>query len=217
MPAALGEVERAAGDLREPLRHEPLGVDLEHPARGEGERPVVDVAGSGREVRMPARAVRRRIRARVHRADARLEALLVERVGDRDGEPMRVAGLGGHLGLEHRAGGRGLGDGEVGPGDEAVQGVAAVGLRERELLLDALEGVAAVDDAVRPRHEHGAAEERADRVGREGHDEVAAVGGERAEARADGGDLGDVPTGLETDLGTGQRSAHPAILPNAPW
>jgi hypothetical protein len=67
---------------------------------------------------------------------------------------------------------------EIEPRDEAVKGVQARGLAQRDLSLDTGERVATVDEAVRPRGESRATVRGPHLVGVEGHDEVASVEGE---------------------------------------
>ena len=74
---------------------------------------------------------------------------------------------------------------EVEPRAQPVEGVRASGLGEGQLEVAALERVAPVDDAVRPRHEGRAAVRGPHVVGVEGHDEVAAVVREGAQRSAD--------------------------------
>ncbi len=191
---------------------EAVGRDLEHLGGGQRERPVVDRPGTRDEVRVRSGPPRCPGRAGVPTGDRGVQSLGVDAVLDRHDDAVRVALLGGDRGGEHRTVGLVGLDGEVGPADQAVQGVLAGRLGEGELLLRTVERVATVDDAVRPRREDGSAEHRTDLVGVEGHHEVASLVPEGAERCADRGDVGGVPVGGDRQLRSGQRGTLAHVL-----
>ncbi len=146
----------STGDRR-PRRQQAL-VERDARARRHLEDEVVDRRGAGREIRVQAGAERRRRGPGVRRVERRHEAAGAEPVVDGDPQRERVARLGLHLVDEGEVAGRGADRPPPAPGREAVQGGAALGLRQRGPVLGPGEDVAPVAQPVRPGHEHLPAE-----------------------------------------------------------
>ena len=175
--------------------------DLEHLLGGQRQRPRVQRRGTGHQIRMRAGTERRGIRALVGRHDRLGEAVCAQPVGGLHAHTPRVPRLRhDHGGQRHRVFGA-VDDREVEPDREAVQRVRAADVAERELVRMSAERVRAVDDAVRPGSERGAAVAGTHLVGRERHDQVAPVDGERTQRRADAGDVRFVGSEAEGEVG----------------
>ena len=139
---------------RRPARGEAALVGLQHRSPRRGQDEGVDRRRAERQVRMDAAAVRARVRAGVGGGRRDREALVGERVLDRERERERVAGLRMEHVLQHDAARLALADAPAGPADEAVDRVLRLGLVERELVPPPVELVGAVLEPVRPRDQH---------------------------------------------------------------
>ncbi len=154
---------------------------------------------------MEAAAVRARVRAEVRGRRRDRQALVGERVLDREARAERVAGLRVEHVLEHDPALLALADPPAGPADEAVDRVARLELVERQLLLLPVELVGAVLDPVRPRDQHLPAAGGDLPVGGVGVEQLTAARGVRPQAAAHLDDDGALVAVGDLELLAGRR------------
>src|SRR5581483_10757083 len=133
---------------------------------------------------------------------------------DRGFDVERVAGARVDARLHHDAVGLTLGGAPGHPAQEPVDGVLLGRLVEGELIVVAVESVAAVAEPVRPWHQHGAVSAVADRLERVGLEHVAPAVAVGADAAADLDDGRALLAVDDLELLAGGRRWHAVRLPS---
>ncbi|MPM99137.1 hypothetical protein SDC9_146328 [bioreactor metagenome] len=168
---------------------QPLLGDLEHLGGRHGQRPIVGPSRSADQVGVRAERIGGGQVAEIGGAHRPVQTVFVQPVGRLGQHVERVGLLRRDPVFQRDRRPVTANRNPIRPRREPVQGIAPVGLVDRQLMHLAVENVASTDNAIGPRHQHGAAEDRSHDVGIEWRHQVATATGQRAQAGPDRGDL----------------------------